>query len=209
MVNENFFAYLYQDDRYTQAIRLVGRTALLEFLQDNLYAEDLRICDASDQLLCQLVDGVDLINKLEEVDIDLYSIFHPGERDADFAGENSGAKENWEVLYDQIGLSPTEKAMRQRINQAARDTRTVTDVARLVRNTYFTAFFYSADDTNAWGYFDDQDFSVSVFVKAADGADFRWEDTEKLVKLSPQARVRHRSSSEDKHHFTLLDPPEI
>ena len=97
MLDDLFFAYLYQEGRYQQSIRLVGRTALLEFLQENLYAEEVRICNASDQLLCQIVDGVDLINKLDEFDIDLNDLFHAGKPDADLTGENSRPKENWEV----------------------------------------------------------------------------------------------------------------
>ena len=127
----------------------------------------------------------------------------------DLTSENNQPKENWEVLYDQIGLSPGEIKMRQRIKQYARNARTVNDVANLIRNTYFTAFFYTADDSKAWGYLDAQDLSVSVFVREALKDGYQWEDTEKPFKLPPEARVRHRSSSEDKHYFTLLDPPEV
>ena len=209
MVNEIFFAYLYQDGCYRLPIQLVGREAVLEFLRNNLYAEELRLCDASDQLLCQIVNGVDLVNKLDEISIDLKSLFSSGKRDPDSSGKINRPIENWEVLYDRIGLSPGEVRMRQRIKHAARNARTVDEVANLIFETYFTAFFYTADESRAWGYLDAQDLSASVFTREVLNDGSRWVDTEKTVRLDPEARVRHRSSSEDKHYYTLLDPPEV
>lgn len=96
--------------------------------------------------------------------------------------------------------------MRQRVKQACKSARSVADVARLLKGTYFNARFYSEDRSRVWGYFDLDEYSVIVLNESDVGVP--GEEQEKPAFLNPQARVRHISSGEDIHTFVLLDPPE-
>ena len=97
--------------------------------------------------------------------------------------------------------------MRQRVKRAAKAASSVSEVAELVQDTYFDAFFYTLDESKGWGYFDGADLTVSKLVKVKDAFGIGWQDTGHRVHLSPEARVMHQSSSEDVHRFILLNPP--
>ena len=198
---------MYVAGRYRQPVRLEGSRAVSDFIKANLFAEELRVCDASDQLLFHSLDGVDVFNGLGAIGIDLPGLFRSVREQMLQTGDESSKKEEWEELYDRIGLSPAEVAMRQRVKKAARLARTVADVAELVRGTYFNARFYSPDDQKCWGYFDETDLTVQQLFDQEIGLDDAGQKSEVRIQLSPEARVQHRSSAEDVHIFTLLDAP--
>jgi hypothetical protein len=207
MAEDIFIAYVYREGHYDKGIRLETVMAVKDFVTEHLFAEELMICDTGDHLLLHVLDGVDLFNALDEIGIDLTVIFQSLRRDTIQGIDEAKPKEAWEILYDQIGLSPGEIAMRQRVKRAAKVAQTVADVADLIRDTYFDAYFYSPDDSTVWMYFDDQDLSVTEFTREEDQENISWEDSGRKVYLSPSARVQHRSSAEDKHVFTMLDLP--
>jgi len=193
-----YFGYVYVDRRYEHPSQLRGTQAVADFISTHLYAEELRICDSSDHLLLHLLDGIDISNELEEININLNELFLQARQDLIEAEDEPPPKERWEILYDQIGLSSGEIAMRQRVKKAARNAQCVADVANLVQGTYFDARFYSSDDSRCWGHFDPSDLSVSIVDERRNT---------KRIRLNPAARVQHRSSAEDVHIFTLLDIP--
>ena len=208
MTHPIFYGYVYVAGRYGQPVRLEGSRAVSDFIKTNLFAEELRICDTSDQLLFHSLDGVDVFNGLGAIGIDLPGLFRSVREQMVQTGDESPKKEEWEELYDRMGLSPAEVAMRQRVKKAAMTARTVADVAELVRGTYFNARFYSPDDQKCWGYFDETDLTVQQLFDKESGWEDAGQQIEARITLSPGARVQHRSSREDVHLFTLLDVPE-
>ena len=96
--------------------------------------------------------------------------------------------------------------MRQRVKQACKAAQSVWDVAALLRGTYFDASFISEDKKRAWGYLDVNDCSVYILDGSTEEG---WRnERDEMVFLKLDARVKHISSSEDKHWFFILDPPE-
>ena len=191
---------------FTRQGEQVGPTALedradvLRFLEAHLFEDEVILTDPDDRLVLRAVDGVDLSSRLDEVGIDLPALYRRLRQAAvSAASDAEEEREPWEELYDAIGLSPGEVAMRQRAKRAARAARTVADVVELLAGTYFDATFATEDGSRSWGYFDPAD--LSVVEQLADG------DTRERVRLSPEARVRHQDSGEDVHRFVLLDPP--
>jgi len=201
------FGYVYKGGKHGQAIRLEGQYAIIAFIKKYLFAEELRLCDASDHLIFHALDGVDIYNNLDNIGIDLPAIYRAVLKEETKLVVDAKPKETWEKLYDQIGLSPGEIAMRQRVKIAAKAASSVSEVAELVQDTYFDAFFYTLDESKSWGYFDGTDFTVSKLVKVEDAFGTGWQSTGHRVHLSSKARVKHRSSSEDVHRFILLNPP--
>ena len=180
--------------------RLADRAAVESFLEQHLWDAEVVLTDPADSLLFHARDGVDLYSRLGELDIDLAGLVERVRRRAAAAGDR-GDREPWEDMYDSIGLSPGEIAMRQRVKAGARAARTVADVVTLLAGTYFAAAFVSADRSREWAAFDPEDLSADEIETGEDGPGRR-------VRLHPEARVRHESSGEDRHHFVLIDPPE-
>ncbi len=187
--------------------RLEDRAELVRFIKANLYEDEVVVTDAGDNLLFRALDGVDVYSALHKLGIDLPALYGEA-REALVAAESEpGAEtEPWEELYDSVGLSPGEIAMRQRVKRACKAARTVADVAELLEGTYFDAYFYSQDRSRAWRYFDPRDYSAWAY-ETGEEEDLS-EEQERSVQLDPDARVRHVSSGEDIHTFILLDPPE-
>ena len=181
-------------------IALHDRAAVLAFLEAHLFDVEVVLADPDDRLVLRAVDGVDLVSRLDELEIDLPALYRRL-RERAVAGASDAAEEHepWEDLYDGIGLSPGEVAMRQRAKRRARAARTVADVVELLAGTYFEASFVSEDGGRSWASFDPGD--LTALERLPDGG------TGKPVHLSPDARVRHRASGEDVHSFVLLDPP--
>jgi hypothetical protein len=192
-----------RDGRRHHPVLLDDREALAAFLREHLWDEEVVVADAADALVFRAVAGVDVYSRLGEFGIDLpavYRVVRAGLQ-TDEAGPSD--PEPWEELYDSIGLSPAEIAMRRRVKALARAATTVRDVVELLEGTYFDARFQSRDGTRTWISFDPEDRSALAEEPA--GTDpterARW------VVLHPDARVRHAGSAEDVHRFVLLDPP--
>jgi len=201
-----FYAYIYRDGRYKKAIRLEGQLVVVNFIKENLFAEELKICDSSDRLLLHILDGIEHVNNLAEIGIDLPTLYQMYRQKATGEENRNETKPKWEILYDRIGLSTGEIQMRKRVKYAAKSAQTVADVANLIRDTYFDAHFYSEDDTNFWCYFNDQDYSATHFIISNKELSNAWIEVENKVYLLPKFKVTHRYSSEDKHVFTLHGP---
>lgn len=203
----HFIGYVTSGGRRSPPQRLENRAELVSFIKANLYDDEVVITDAEDNVLFRAVDGVDLYSAVDKLGIDLPALYRET-REALVAAESEpdAETEPWEELYDSIGLSPGEIAMRQRVKRTCKAARTVADVAELLEGTYFAAHFYSEDRRRAWRFFDPHDYSVSA-AKMVNGQNAN-EEQERIVHLDPDARVRHLSSSEDIHKFILRDPPE-
>lgn len=204
-MDEQYLGYVTTSGMRLPGQRLTSRQEIISFLQKNLYEDEVIITDLGDGMLFQAIDGVDLYSDLVSLGIDLQSIYQEI-RNSWQIDEPSTEREPWEDQYDSIGLSPGEVRMRQRVKQACKSARSVADVARLLKGTYFNARFYSEDRSRVWGYFDLDEYSVIVLNESDVGVP--GEEQEKTAFLNPQARVRHISSGEDIHTFVLLDPPE-
>ncbi len=197
MTTQAWLGYIYVKGRYGSPKRLEGVDSVVAFLKNHMYDEEIRITDTGDDLLFHARQGVDLFSALHEIGISLPQIYQEIRQDTVAeAGEEGREREDWEDLYDSIGLSPDEIGMRQSAKAAAKAARTVADVAKLLRGTYFDAFFETSDGSRSWGYFDAKDYSV------------REDPTDKRVVLNPETRVRHIGSGEDVHVFVIRDPPE-
>jgi len=176
------------------------REALLRFLEAHLFDDEVVLTDSDDQLIFRAVDGIDFYSRLDEFGIDLRALYREL-RDAAVSAASPAEEdcEPWGDLYDSVGLSPGEVAMRQEAKRAARAARTLADVVELLADTYFDASFESADGRRSWAYFDRDD--LSVVEQPADGS------MGERVRLQRDAQVRHLGSGEDVHSFVLLDPP--
>jgi hypothetical protein len=203
MTGEILLGYVYRNGRYDMGEKLCGAQEICTFIKKYLYEEEIRICDPGDNLIFQARDGVDLFSQLEEFGIDLPGIYQSLHKEALDSNPNELPRPKWEELYDSIGLSSGEIAMRQRVKKAAREATTVADVARLLEGTYFSACFYSEDETCCWSYFDPHDLTVRKMERVEDEYGIGWQDTGELVTLDPDARVQHHSSGEDIHAFIL------
>ncbi len=212
--------YVSQRGHFGRAVRLKSPEEVAAFLREHLYAEEVRIVDAGDNLLFHARDGIDLYSRLAELGIDLPALYDETRRtwvaeaerarSGDLRPTHEGegepaAREPWEALYDSIGLSSGEVWMRQRVKRTCREARTVADVIELLEGTYFDAHFETEDGRRAWAYFDASDCSVEVLRPVGEDA---WQGADRRVRLDRAARVRHKGSGEDVHLFVLLDPPE-
>jgi hypothetical protein len=198
-----FFGYRYEDEDITPTpTELPDQQALIHYIKDHYEAPQLVITDAGDTQLLLMQEGVDLQNALDQYGISLAAIF--AELRLEIAGETPphAEKPNWEVLYDQIGLSAGEIRMRQRVKAACLAAQTVEDVAALVAGTYFDAHFVSEDGQKRCRFFNQDDYSATLMTKDESG---EWVDRPAPFYLSPSAKVKHLRSGEDIHTFTLLD----
>lgn len=202
-----YYGYRYRSDgKHYPGIHLEDQEAVRAFIKQ--YHEDpqIVITDNQDRQLLLMRDGVDLFNDLDRIGISLADLLNQIRQDQVQAESPSGGqheKPHWEVLYDQIGLSPGEIHMRQRVKAACRAARTVRDVAELVRGTYFDAHFRTADGQKWYRYFDADTYEASVMIKDSAG---EWIDVDEPEVLSPTAQVRHLRSSEDIHTFEIIGP---
>jgi hypothetical protein len=200
-----FLGYLYnQDETYPPPTPIEGKDALVAFIIEHLEEHQLIITDQGDRQVLLMRDGVDLFQDLDQFGINLVELMAKRRKNLVNEYGNQEEKPHWEQLYDQIGLSPGEIRMRQRVKAACKQAQTVADVAELVRGTYFDAFFYSEDGRNQWGYFDPEDLSVDILLQNGENL---WQAPSQRIVLHKNARVRHQESHEDVHIFTLLDPP--
>jgi hypothetical protein len=197
-----FFGYCYEDEDITPTpIELRDQQALIQFIKNHYEAPQLVITDAGDNQLLLMRDGVDLHNVLDQYGVSLAAIF--AELRQEMAGDppTHTEKPDWEVLYDQIGLSSGEIRMRQRVKAACRAAQTVEDVAELVEGTYFDAHFISEDGQKWCRFFNQDDYSATLMTKDEYG---KWVDDAQPFYLQPSAKVKHLRSSEDIHTFLLL-----
>jgi hypothetical protein len=190
------------EGKYGPSVLLADQDSVIRFIQDNLEAPQLLITDAGDNQLLLMRDGVDIFNVLDQYGISLAAIFEELRQDIASEGTSPKEKPEWEVLYDQIGLSPGEIHMRQRVKAACRAAKTVADVAELVRGTYFDAHFVSEDGQKWCRFFNEDDHSAKLMIKDESS---EWVDDPDLFYLSPRAKVKHLRSSEDIHTFLLID----
>jgi hypothetical protein len=200
------YGYRYDcDGKYGSAVRLESRDAVIDFIRENIDSPQLVITDNLDRQLLLMRDGVDLFNDLDQIGISLMAVLNQVRDEMVEEGSQPGEKPEWERLYDQIGLSPGEIRMRQRVKAACRAARTVGDVAELIRGTYFDAHFHSSDGERWYRYFDEGDYAASLMVKDKNGV---WQEEAERVILVPGMKVRHLRSSEDVHTFEILDSEE-
>jgi hypothetical protein len=198
-----FIGYCFKVENITPTpTELPDQQALIQFIKDNYEAPQLIITDAGDNQLLLMRAGVDLYNMLDQYGISLAAIFDELRQDIAGQKNSEGAKPEWEVLYDQIGLSSGEIRMRQRVKAACRAAQTVEDAAALVAGTYFDAHFISEDGQKWCRFFNQDDYSATLMTKDESG---EWVDHPAPIYLSPNAKVRHLRSSEDIHTFLLMD----
>ena len=190
------------EGRYGPPVRLADQDATIQFIRENQYVPQMMITDMGDHQLLLMRDGVDLFNELDQVGIDLNFVLNQIRAEMVAEGQNTGEKPEWERLYDQIGLSPGEIRMRQRVKVECRAARTVGNVAEIVRGTYFDANFLTADGNKWYRFLDEADYSARLMIKDERG---EWMDEPGRVALSPEIRVRHLRSSEDIHTFEIFD----
>jgi hypothetical protein len=183
-------------------IELDHKQAVIRFIKDNLNAAQLIITDAGDNQLLLMRDGLDLFNDLDRIGISLQAVLNHIREEMVDEGSSRREKPKWEQLYDQIGLSPGEICMRQRVKAACRAAKTVADVAEVVRGTYFDAHFQTTDGNKWYRFFDEEDYSATLMIKDENG---NWIDEPEKAVLSPDIMVRHLRSSEDVHTFELVD----
>jgi hypothetical protein len=191
-----------QEGRYGPPIRLADQHAIIQFIRENGDAPQLMITDAGDNQLLLMRNGVDLFNDLDRIGISLQAVLNHIREEMVDEGSSSSEKPEWERLYDQIGLSPGEIRMRQRVKAACRAAKTVADVAEIVRGTYFDAHFLTPDGKKWYRFFDEEDYSATLMIKDENE---KWIDEPEKAVLSPRTNVRHLRSSEDIHTFELLD----
>jgi hypothetical protein len=199
--------YGYTFDRegyYNQPEIIKGKKGLVQFIKKNIDSTKLVVTDQADQQVLLIQDGVDLYNDLGRFGIDLGDIYKEIRAELVDDTDNEVQKPDWEILYDSIGLSYGEIRMRQRVKRACRAARTAEDVANLVKGTYFTVYFYSPDEEQCWGYFDESEFTAVTMIKDEEGY---WSDTDRLVRIPRDGRVKHLRSGEDIHDFMLFDSP--
>lgn len=170
--------------------------------EENLNAPQLIITDPGDRQLLLMRDGVDLFNELDRIGISLPAVYDQIRAETTREILQAAEKPEWERLYDQVGLSPGEIRMRQRVKAACRAVQTVADVPEIVRGTYFDAHFLTGDGQKWYRFFNEEDYSISLMTKNENG---EWVDEPELVTLSPTKQVRHLRSSEDIHSFELLE----
>ena len=202
----DYLGYITEKGKRVETQQLGDRDAVIQFLEQHLYAEEVVITDNNDKLVFRAFDGVDLFSGLESLGIDLPAIYSRI-LDRERSQKHQTEREPWEDLYDSIGLSPGEIQMRQRVKKDCRAARTVYDVAQLLKGTYFEVQFFSEDRLRAWGYFNPEENSVYILAGSEEDG---WGESQETtpVTLSPGARVCHISSSEDVHKFILYDPPD-
>ena len=205
-MSDNYWGYVYSNDMRSERILIADKSELLYFLKSHLYDTQLEITDARDNLVFRSLEGVDLFSNLGDIGIDLPAIYQESRKEM-IAEEESEPKdrEPWEDHYDRIGLSPGEIRMRQRVKAACKAARTIGEVAVLLEGTYFDASFISEDKTRAWGCLNGQDCSVCLLRGSEEEG---WGNAgNERVTLDRETRVRHLSSSEDMHWFSILNPP--
>jgi hypothetical protein len=199
--------YLYTDGIHGESEILENIENLLSFLHANLYAEQVMITDGGDNLWFEAFNGVDLYSRLDELGIDLPGLFHQVRQELYFQDEEQEiARQPWEALYDSIGLSPGEIAMRSRVKERVKKAETVEDVIQLLDGTYFDAVFTLPSESENYGRFNPEDCSISF--TQLDGQESYEEQREKVVFLDRTTRVRHIASGEDIHHFEVIDLPD-
>jgi len=201
-----FLGFIYSCGKHSTPQILADAGEVTLFIKANLYEEELVITDSSDRLILRAVSGVDLYSDLRELGIDLPKLYREC-RQGLMPNETTGEdlREDWEVYYDSIGLSPGEIRMRQRVKQACKAAHTVADVIELLEGTYFDVRFISEDHLKTWNNFDPETCLVRENeVIEKDGYS---DQLNRALTVDPDARVKHHSSREDVHIFFLLDPP--
>jgi len=198
-----YYGFCYDTEgKHGIPVHLEGKEAVISFIIEHLEVPKLIITDAGDNLLLLMQDGVDLFNHLEQEDISLNLIIAETRKKSIDEYSQPSQKPKWERLYDQIGLSPCEIRMRQRVKAACLAANTVRDVAELVRGTYFDAHFYSSDGQRWYRYFDAEEYTATLMIKDETG---KWIEDVDNATLAPSKNIRHLQSSEDIHNFELLE----
>jgi hypothetical protein len=202
-----FLGYVYDAfGHYDAPHSLEDEFALVKFINEYLEAPQMVVTDLNDNQLLLTREGVDFFSNLSSLGIelgDVYRQIHHGQTET---LEGSQQKPPWEVLYDSIGVSPSEVRMRQEIKTRCLTAKKVRDVADLVKETYFSVYFYNRERDKCWGHLNVDTLVVELLLQDVEGY---WYDTGAQVALPGSARVQHLRSSEDIHEFLLLDPPAI
>ena len=202
-----FLGYVYDAyGRYDAPQTLEDEFALVRFITENLEAPQMVITDLADNQLLLTRGGVDFFSNLSSLGIELGDVYRQIREGQVEPSKENRQKPPWEVLYDSIGLSPSEIRMRQNVKKACLAAKTVQDVADLLKGTYFSVYFYNQDRNKSWGHMDEDTLSAELLLLDEKGY---WYDTGSLVQLAAEAKVRHIRSSEDIHEFLLLDPPAV
>ena len=198
-----FFGYEYHSESVTPAsVILTSPQAVIQFIKEHYYAPQLIITDAGDNQLLLMLDGVDHYNTLDQYGISLAAIFNELRQDIAAESNLQHEKPEWEVLYDQIGLSPGEIRMRQRVKKLCKTAQTVADVVELTQGTYFDAHFVSEDGQKLYRSFNEDNYSATLMTKDETG---EWVKNPSPVNVSSSAKVKHLRSSEDIHTFVLIE----
>lgn len=200
----HLLGYVYSKGLHGEPAILSSLDLLENFLLTNLYAEQVVITDNGDNLWFESIDGVDLYSRLDDLGIDLPALFQQSRRVLYLQDEEQDIdRQPWEELYDSIGLSPGEIAMRRRVKELVKKVETVEGVIHLLDGTYFDAIFTYYGDPDNWGYFNPEECSVTFNL--AEYQDDNQQPPSRVILLSPSTRVRHIASGEDIHHFELID----
>jgi hypothetical protein len=189
---------------------------IVEFLKANLFPEwdgvsneQVVIVEAgSRRPVFNAIGGVDLDSELHNYGVDLPGIYRDINRQqskglSELSRQADAAESSDEE--DSIGLSVSEMVMRKETLRSARLARTVDDVAKLVQDTYFTAWFETADHNRSWGYFEPADYSVQPMTLEDGG----WTDdgSRKRIILDGKSGVQFDGAGEDIVQFVILEPP--
>jgi hypothetical protein len=200
-----FLGYVYDAfGHYKAPQTLEDEFALVKFINEYLEAPQMVVTDLNDNQLLLTREGVDFYSNLSSLGIELGDVYRQIREDQPDSEDDSHQKPPWEALYDSIGLSPSEVRMRQNVKQSCLAAKTVKDVAELLKETYFSVYFYNQKRDKCWGHLDVENLIAELLLQDGEGY---WYDTGSQVKLEGESRVHHLRSSEDIHEFLLLDTP--
>ncbi len=200
-----FLGYVYDAfGHYDAPQTLKDEFALVKFINEYLEAPQMVVTDLNDNQLLLTREGVDFYSNLSSLGIELGDVYRKIREEQLDSGDDSHQKPPWEALYDSIGLSPGEVRMRQNVKRSCLAAKTVKDVAELLKETYFSVYFYNQNRDKCWGHLDVENLIAELLLQDGEGY---WYDTGSQVKLAGESRVHHLRSSEDIHEFLLLDSP--
>ena len=200
-----FLGYVYDAfGHYKAPQTLEDEFALVKFINEYLEAPQMVVTDLNDNQLLLTREGVDFYSNLSSLGIELGDVYRQIREDQPDSEDDSHQKPPREALYDSIGLSPSEVRMRQNVKQSCLAAKTVKDVAELLKETYFSVYFYNQKRDKCWGHLDVENLIAELLLQDGEGY---WYDTGSQVKLEGESRVHHLRSSEDIHEFLLLDTP--
>jgi hypothetical protein len=210
----NLLGMLISKGKIDRSLGLHSSGEIVEFLKENLFQEwggvstdRVVIIDQSGMRpIFEAIGGVDMYSELQKYGVDLPQIYRDinkqqSEQLAELSRDESATDPN----EDSIGLSASEVVMRKETLRSARAAKTVNDVAQLVKDTYFDAWFKTTSGDRSWSYFDPEACSVRPMMSTGGG--WSANPCEKRIVLNGSARVEFNGSGEDIVSFIILDPP--